>query len=88
MELKKYFANGLVEEIRDLLQNLDHDCQHGHYSKPFNVDCTSTDEVSLTNEFKDKELKGHLLQCCLGYCNSQIRLLQAGAVHYPALRML
>ena len=30
VELKNYFANGSVEEIRDLLQNLDHDCQHGH----------------------------------------------------------
>jgi len=38
MELKNHFTNGLVEEIRDILQNLDHDCQHGHYSKPFNVD--------------------------------------------------
>jgi len=48
---KNYFANGSVEEIRDLLQNLDHDCQHGHYSKPFYVGHTSIDDVSLTNEF-------------------------------------
>jgi len=92
INLKDYFANGSVEEIRDLLQNLDHDCQHGHYSKHSHVDYTSTEgnggEISLTNDFKDKELKGHPLQCCFGFCNSQLRLLQAGAVHYPALRML
>jgi len=38
--------------------------------------------------FKDKELKDHPLQCCFSFCNSQLCLLQAGTVHYPALRML
>jgi len=60
--------------------------------KPFHVDHTSTegnsDEISPTNEFKDKELKGYPLQCCVGFCNSLLSLLQAGAVHYPALRTL
>jgi len=68
-----------VEEIRDLLQDLDHDCQHGHYNKTFHVDHTSTegnvDELSHTNELKDTEPKGYPLQCCFGFCNSQLRLV-------------
>ena len=35
-----------------------------------------------------KELKGHPLPCSSDYCNSQLRILRAGAVHHPVLRTL
>ena len=39
----------------------------------------------------DKELenrKGHSLPCSSGCCSSWLRMLRAGAIHYPALRSL
>ena len=85
IDLKKSFTEESVEEARSLLQNLDTECEHGHYSRSYDIDLTF-EELSCDNHFK--ELKGHPLHCCYGYCNSQLRLLRAGAVHYPALRTL
>ena len=83
--MKNSFTEKSVKEARSLLQNLDTECEHGHYSRSYDIDLTS-EELSCDNYFK--ELKGHPLHCCYGYCNSQLRLLRAGAVCYPALQTL
>ena len=76
------FSQECIEEVRDLLQNLDSGCEHDHYTKPYGGNLAADDSD------KFKELKDHPLQCCSGFCNSKLRILWAGAVHYPALRTL
>ena len=64
IDLKNAFTNESVEKIRDLLENVDCGCEHGHYSKPYDVDMEdSPDSPSHLNQFK--ELKGHPLPVLL-----------------------
>ena len=58
---------------------LDNGCEHGRYNKPYDVD-------KEDNELENR--KGHPLPCSSGCCSSWLRMLRAGAVHYPALRSL
>ena len=87
MNLKSVFTDESVEEVRELLQSLDSGCEHGHYSKRCDVNMEeSSNESSHLNHYK--ELKGHPLPCYSDCCNSRLRILRAGAVHYPVLRTL
>ena len=45
-----------------------------------------SNKLSHLSEFK--KLKGHPLPCSFEHCNSQLRILRAGAVHHPFLRTL
>ena len=69
INLKNAFSEESVEEVRDLLQNLDSGCEHGHYSKPYDIDIAADDFK------KFNELKGHPPQCYTGFCSSKLRLL-------------
>lgn len=43
-----------VEEVRDLLQNLDDGCEHGHYSKRYDIDMEeSSNKSSHLNHYKE-----------------------------------
>ena len=86
MDLKSVFVDKSLEEVRDLLQNLDNGCEHGHYSKHCDVDMTGGSNESSFNNCK--QLKGHPLPCSSDTCNSRLRILRAGAVHHPVLRTL
>ena len=86
MDFISIFENESVEEARDLLQNLDDGCEHGHYNKRCDFEMEKSNKLSHLSEFK--ELKGHPLPCSFEHCNSQLRILRAGAVHHPFLRTL
>ena len=51
-----------------------------------NIDINKEGNSSNLNQVED--MKGHPLPCSSGCCSSRLRILQAGAVHYPALRPL
>ena len=80
--LKGTFDNS-VETIRPLLQHLDDGCGQGHHSKTCLVESSSGETSYVV-----RELMGHPMHCASNPCHSQLRLLRAGAVHYPALRTL
>ena len=82
LQLKKSFHNS-IEIIRPLLEHLDKGCGQGHYSKSCFVESSDGED-----SFVVTELMGHPIHCASQACNSQLRLLRAGAVHYPALRTL
>ena len=82
IDLKQNFGDS-VGLIRSLLEHVDDGCGHTHYCKHYHVE--SSDEECC---FKVKERLGHPLHCAFESCDSQLRLLRAGAVHYPALRTL
>ena len=42
INLKNSFSEESVEEVRDLLQNLNSGCEHGHY-KPYDIDIAADD---------------------------------------------
>ena len=74
INLKSVFTDKSVEEVRDLLQNLDDGCEHGHYSKSCDVDMEeSSNTLSHLNLFQD--LKGHPLPRSSDCCNSRLRIL-------------
>ena len=79
IDVKHEFSDECIENAREVLQLLDNGCEHGHYSKPYDVD-------KEDNELEIR--KGHPLPCSSGCCSSWLRMLRAGAVHYPALRSL
>ena len=47
INLKNNFSKEFVEELRDLLHNLDVECEYGHYSKPYHTDIAADDIVKL-----------------------------------------
>ena len=57
MDFISIFENESVEEVRDLLQNLDDGCEHGHYNKRCDFEMEKSNKLSHLSEFK--ELKGH-----------------------------
>ena len=81
VELKNSFDNS-VGVIRSLLEHVDGGCRHPYYFKSY---VESSDEACC---FKVKGLMGHPMHCAFESCDSQLHLLCAGAVHYPALRTL
>ena len=52
--IKSVFTDESVEEVTDLLQNLDDGCEHGHYSKRYDVDMEeSSNKSSHLNHCKE-----------------------------------
>ena len=84
IDLKNEFSDESVETAREVLQILDNGCEHGHYNKPYNVD--KEESSFVLSQFEN--MKGHPLPCSSGCCSSWLRMLRAGAVHYPVLRPL
>ena len=76
INLKNWFDDS-VEVIRPMLEHVDDGCGQPHYCKSCYVESSAV-----------KELMGHPMHCASGSCDSQLRLLRAAAVHYPALRTL
>ena len=89
IDLKNEFCDDSIDNVRDLLETLDDDCQHSHYYKFSDrlVDVEEgSDESFDLNPLEEK--KGHPLPCSSGCCTSQLYTLRAAAVHYPILRTL
>ena len=84
IDLKNEFSDESVETAREVLQLLDNGCEHGHYNKPYDID----KEESSFDLSQLEDMKGHPLPCSSGCCSSWLRMLRAGAVHYPVLRPL
>ena len=81
IDLKNEFSDESVETAREVLQILDNGCEHGHYNRPYDVD-------KEQSSFQLEGIKGHPLPCSSGCCSSWLRMLRAGAAHYPVLRPL
>ena len=69
--------------LRSLLECLDDGCGQSYNSKCCCVELSDGNTVFII-----KQLLGHPMHCASNACNSLLRLLCAGAVHYPALRTL
>ena len=69
-----------VETLREGLNGIDECSEHGHYTRPLNAD----------HKMPYHELMGHPLPCTTvnADCESSLRVLCAGATHFPLLRRL
>ena len=87
IDLKNDFSDDYMENVREVLDDLDDGCQHGHYYKFF--DHLIDSEENADEPFNLKPLKkkmGHPLPCASNGCGSRLHLLiKATAVHYSIL---
>ena len=67
-----------VQILREGLNGIDECSEHGHYTRPLNAD----------HKMPYHELAGHPLPCSTvnADCESSLRVLRAGATHFPLLR--
>ena len=67
-----------VKTLREGLNGIDECSEHGHYTRPLNAD----------HKMPYHELAGHALPCTTvnADCESSLRVLRAGATHFPLLR--
>ena len=80
IQLKDCFEDS-VDMLRPLLECLDEGRGQSHNSK-----CCCVESSDGNTVFIIKQLLGHPMHCASNACNSLLRLLCAGAVHYPALK--
>ena len=69
-----------VQKLRESLNSIDECTEHGHYSRPLNMQ-------NSQGEMLYYELAGHPLPCTSD-CQSSLRVLRAAATHFPQLRRL
>ena len=69
-----------VHKLRESLNSIDECTEQGHYSRPLNMQ-------NSQGEMLYYELAGHPLPCTSD-CQSSLRVLRAGATHFPQLRRL
>ena len=69
-----------VQKLRESLNSIDECTEHGHYSRPLNMQNSQGETLYY-------ELAGHPLPCTSD-CQSSLRVLRAAATHFPQLRRL
>ena len=69
-----------VQKLRERLNSIDECTEHGHYSRPLNMQNSQGETLYY-------ELAGHPLPCTSD-CQSNLRVLRAAATHFPQLRRL
>ena len=73
-----------MQELRNALESIDSDCQHGHYTDCCCIDVN--DDMEEQEQFR--KLLGHPLPCATGTCGSLLRTVRGASVHYPQLRRI
>ena len=76
----KAFFELPVQKLRESLNSIDECTEHGHYSRPLNMQ-------NSQGEMLYYELAGHPLPCTSD-CQSNLRVLRVAATHFPQLRRL